>query len=45
MEPDTLRPAIAINKEIDLRFVLAYDPGEFVQTLAMPGRFERLDSE
>jgi len=35
MEPDTLRPAIAINKEIDLRFVLAYDPGEFVQTLSM----------
>jgi len=33
MEPDTLRPSIAINKEIDLRFVLAYDPGEFVQTL------------
>jgi len=35
MEPDTLRPSIAINKEIDLRFVLAYDPGEFVQTLYM----------
>jgi threonine dehydrogenase-like Zn-dependent dehydrogenase len=35
MEPDTLRPAIAINKEIDLRFVLGYDPGEFAQTLAM----------
>jgi threonine dehydrogenase-like Zn-dependent dehydrogenase len=33
MEPDTMRPSIAINKEIDLRFVLGYDPGEFVQTL------------
>ena len=33
MEPDTIRPAIAINKEIDLRFVIAYDPGEFAQTL------------
>jgi threonine dehydrogenase-like Zn-dependent dehydrogenase len=35
MEPDTLRPAIAINKEIDLRFVLGYDPGEFAQTLQL----------
>ena len=35
MEPDTLRPAIAINKEIDLRFVFGYDPGEFAETLAM----------
>jgi len=33
MEPDSIRPAIAINKEIDLRFVIAYDPGEFAQTL------------
>lgn len=33
MEPDTIRPAIAINKEIDLRFVIGYDPGEFAQTL------------
>lgn len=33
MERDALRPAIAINKEIDLRFVLGYDPGEFAQTL------------
>lgn len=37
MEPDTLRPSIAINKEIDLRFVLGYDPGEFVQTLHLIG--------
>jgi threonine dehydrogenase-like Zn-dependent dehydrogenase len=35
MEPDRLRPAIAINKEIDLRFVIGYDPGEFVQTLQL----------
>ncbi len=35
MEPDTLRPAIAINKEIDLRFVIAYDPAEFAQTLQL----------
>jgi threonine dehydrogenase-like Zn-dependent dehydrogenase len=33
MQPDTFRPAIAINKEIDLRFVIGYDPGEFAQTL------------
>ncbi|MFL6089631.1 MAG: zinc-binding dehydrogenase [Aeromicrobium sp.] len=35
MEPDTIRPAIAINKEIDLRFVIGYDPAEFVQTLQL----------
>ncbi|HWU31232.1 MAG TPA: alcohol dehydrogenase, partial [Marmoricola sp.] len=35
MEADTFRPAIAINKEIDLRFVFGYDPGEFAETLAM----------
>ncbi len=33
MEPDRLRPSIAINKEIDLRFVLGYDPAEFRQAL------------
>lgn len=38
MEPDTFRPAIAINKEIDLRFVFGYDPGEFAETLAMLGK-------
>lgn len=38
MEPDTFRPAIAINKEIDLRFVFGYDPGEFAETLAMLAR-------
>ncbi|MCW2994692.1 MAG: alcohol dehydrogenase [Conexibacter sp.] len=31
--PDKLTPAMAINKEIDLRFVLAYTPLEFRDTL------------
>lgn len=35
METDRIRPAMAINKEIDLRFVLGYDPGEFQDTLNM----------
>jgi len=35
METDRLRPAMAVNKEIDLRFVLGYDPGEFQDTLNM----------
>lgn len=26
MEPDRLRPAMAINKEIELRFVVGYTP-------------------
>jgi threonine dehydrogenase-like Zn-dependent dehydrogenase len=33
MEPDTIRPSIAIGKEVDLRFVFGYDPAEFAQTL------------
>ncbi len=33
--PDTITPAMAINKEIDLRFVLAYTPLEFRDTLHM----------
>jgi threonine dehydrogenase-like Zn-dependent dehydrogenase len=33
--PDTFTPAMAINKEIDLRFVLGYTPLEFRQTLHM----------
>jgi threonine dehydrogenase-like Zn-dependent dehydrogenase len=33
MEPDTIQPAMAINKEIDLRFVFAYQPQEFRETL------------
>jgi threonine dehydrogenase-like Zn-dependent dehydrogenase len=35
MEPDKLRPAMAINKEIDLRFVIGYTPLEFRDTLHM----------
>ena len=35
MEPDRLRPAMAINKEIDLRFVVGYTPLEFRDTLHM----------
>jgi threonine dehydrogenase-like Zn-dependent dehydrogenase len=32
---DSFKPAMAINKEIDLRFVLAYSPVEFRETLHM----------
>ncbi len=35
MEPDRFRPAMAINKEIDLRFVVGYTPLEFRDTLHM----------
>ena len=35
MDPDQFRPALAINKEIDLRFVLGYTPIEFRDTLHM----------
>ena len=35
MEPDTIQPAMAINKEIDLRFVFAYQPHEFHETLQL----------
>ncbi|WP_431958456.1 zinc-binding dehydrogenase [Nocardia lijiangensis] len=35
METDRFQPAMAINKEIELRFVLGYDPGEFRDTLHM----------
>jgi threonine dehydrogenase-like Zn-dependent dehydrogenase len=35
--PDRFSPAMAINKEIDLRFVLAYTPLEFRDTLQMMG--------
>jgi len=35
MEPDRIRPAMAITKEIDLRFVLGYTPLEFRDTLHM----------
>jgi threonine dehydrogenase-like Zn-dependent dehydrogenase len=33
--PDTFTPALAINKEVDLRFVLGYTPLEFRDTLHM----------
>jgi threonine dehydrogenase-like Zn-dependent dehydrogenase len=33
--PDRFQPAMAINKEIDLRFVLGYSPLEFRDTLHM----------
>ena len=32
---DTITPAMAINKEIDLRFVIGYTPLEFRDTLHM----------
>ncbi len=35
MEPDTIRPAMAINKEIELRFVFAYQPHEFHEALQL----------
>lgn len=33
MQPDTFRPAIAINKELQLTFVLGWTPGEFTTAL------------
>lgn len=33
LSPDTIEPSVAIHKEIDLRFVLAYSPLEFRDTL------------
>jgi threonine dehydrogenase-like Zn-dependent dehydrogenase len=33
MQPDQIEPSIAINKEVDLRFVLGYSPLEFRDTL------------
>ena len=35
MGADRFRPSMAINKEIDLRFVLAYSPLEYRDTLHM----------
>ena len=35
MQPDTIRPAMAINKETDLRFVVGYTPLEFRDTLQL----------
>jgi threonine dehydrogenase-like Zn-dependent dehydrogenase len=33
MQPDAIEPAMGINKEIELRFVLAYSPLEFRDAL------------
>ncbi|HEX6313139.1 MAG TPA: zinc-binding dehydrogenase [Acidimicrobiia bacterium] len=33
MEPDTVRPLIAVVKEINLQFAFGYDPAEFADTL------------
>lgn len=33
MQPDTIRPMRAIGKELNLQFVLGYDPMEFKETL------------
>jgi threonine dehydrogenase-like Zn-dependent dehydrogenase len=33
MQPDTLRPLLAIVKEVALQFVYAYTPDEFTETL------------
>ena len=33
MQPDTVRPMVAIGKELNLQFVLGYDPIEFGETL------------
>ena len=38
MEPDTFRPAMASNKEIELRFSFCYDPAEFRETLHLVAR-------
>jgi threonine dehydrogenase-like Zn-dependent dehydrogenase len=35
MEPDTITPVMAINKELSLQFVFAYDPAEYADTLRM----------
>ena len=35
MGADRIRPAMAINKELDLRFVIGYTPLEFRDTLHM----------
>jgi threonine dehydrogenase-like Zn-dependent dehydrogenase len=33
MGPDRIRPAMAVNKEIEMRFVLGYSPLDFRDTL------------
>ncbi|EGD54243.1 alcohol dehydrogenase GroES domain-containing protein [Gordonia neofelifaecis NRRL B-59395] len=38
MQPDVFQPAMASNKEVDLRFVFGYDPAEFRNTLHLIAR-------
>jgi threonine dehydrogenase-like Zn-dependent dehydrogenase len=33
MQPDTIRPMLAIGRELSIQFVLGYDPVEFSETL------------
>jgi threonine dehydrogenase-like Zn-dependent dehydrogenase len=33
MQPDTIRPMLAIGRELLIQFVLGYDPMEFADTL------------
>jgi threonine dehydrogenase-like Zn-dependent dehydrogenase len=33
MEPDTIQPFLGIAKELNVQFVLGYDPGEFAESL------------
>ncbi|UNX56496.1 zinc-binding dehydrogenase [Georgenia sp. TF02-10] len=42
MTPDTFRPTMASNKEIELRFSFSYDPAEFHDTLQLIAR-RRID--
>lgn len=42
MQPDTFRPTMASNKEVDLRFSFCYDPVEFREALHMMAR-RRID--
>jgi len=35
MEPDQIRPLLAISKELNLQFVLGYTPEEFARTLTL----------
>ena len=35
MQQDSFRPAMALHKEIDLRFVFGYDPAEFAHVLTL----------
>ncbi|GIE77305.1 dehydrogenase [Actinoplanes philippinensis] len=42
MRPDTFRPTMASNKEVDLRFSFCYDPVEFREALRMVAR-RRID--